>query len=116
MPVPVNTALAHGLKHQRGVKLVEPEEVASEIVGALEVPRFDVFVPRSLQATIALGSLLPRRAREAVGRFMGVDKVITEADMGARRAYEERAAASRSEKAATEADEPETAAAQRDTV
>jgi short-subunit dehydrogenase len=109
MPVPVNTALAHGLQKQRGVQLVEPDEVAAEIIKALEVPRFDVFVPRSLQVTLTFGSLLPRRAREAVGRFMGVDKVILQADRDARRAYEERAANSK-----TGEDEAEPAAAQRD--
>lgn len=92
MPVTVNTALIEGLADQRGIKRVEPEDVAGEIVDALEVSRFDVFVPRSLKFTVALGGLLPRRAREAVGRFMGVDKVMTEVDPTARRAYEERAA------------------------
>jgi short-subunit dehydrogenase len=104
MPVPVNTALAHGLQKQRGVQLVEPDEVAAEIVKALEVPRFDVFVPRSVQVTMTLGSLLPRRAREAVGRFMGIDKVILQADRDARRAYEERAAKSKSEDAERQAE------------
>jgi hypothetical protein len=95
MPVLVNTALTEGLSEKRGVKEVEPEDVASETVEALETGRFDVFIPRSLQATLALGNLLPRRAREAVGRFMGVDKVMS--DVTDRRAYEERAAKSKSE-------------------
>jgi NAD(P)-dependent dehydrogenase (short-subunit alcohol dehydrogenase family) len=113
MPLPVNTALAHGLAYQRGVKLVEPEEVADEIVDALEVPRFDVYVPRSLKVSVTIGALLPRRAREAFGRFMGIDKVMTEADHGARRGYEERAAKSHS--AGAEAGESEAEpAAQRD--
>jgi short-subunit dehydrogenase len=103
MPVLVNTALTEGLSEKRGVKEVQPEEVASAIVDALETGRFDVFIPRSLQATIALGNLLPRRTREAVGRFMGVDKVMS--DVTDRRAYEERAAksASREEGTAAEA-------------
>ena len=112
MPIPVNTALAHGLAYQRGVKLVEPEDVANEIVDALEVPRFDVYVPRSLKASVVLSSLMPRRAREAFGRFMGVDKVMTEADLGARRDYEERAAHSKADAGS----EAEPAAAQRDAV
>jgi short-subunit dehydrogenase len=103
MPVLVNTALTEGLSEKRGVKEVEPEDVASETVEALETGRFDVFIPRSLQATLALGNLLPRRAREAVGRFMGVDKVMS--DVTDRRAYEERAAKSKSEGAGTEAKE-----------
>ena len=47
MPGVVNTELAVGAAAPtRGVKNVEPEEVAAEIVSALEHPRFDVFVPR----------------------------------------------------------------------
>jgi NAD(P)-dependent dehydrogenase (short-subunit alcohol dehydrogenase family) len=115
MPVLVNTALTEGLSSTRGVKEVEPEDVAREIVEALELNRFDVFVPRSLQATLISGALLPRKVREAVARFMQVDKVMT-ASTGDRRAYEERAAASRTEgDAGGAADEAEqAAAAQRD--
>jgi len=100
MPVPVNTELIDGVADQRGIKRVEPEDVANEIVDALETSRFDVFVPRSLQYTLISGSLLPRRAREAVGRFMGIDKVMTAADRNARRAYESRSL--RSKEAETE--------------
>lgn len=96
MPVLVNTALTEGLSSSRWIKEVEPEDVAREIVNALELRRFDVYVPRSLQASIVMGNLLPRRAREAVARFMGVDRVMIDADPSTRRAYEERAAASRS--------------------
>ncbi len=46
MPIPVNTELIDGVSDQRVIKRVEPEDVANEIVDALEVPRFDVFVPR----------------------------------------------------------------------
>jgi NAD(P)-dependent dehydrogenase (short-subunit alcohol dehydrogenase family) len=92
MPVTVNTALTEGVSDTRGVKKVEVAEVADEIVDALEVPRFDVFIPRSLKLTIALGALLPRRAREAIGRFMGVDRIMLDVPRSARRAYEERAA------------------------
>jgi NAD(P)-dependent dehydrogenase (short-subunit alcohol dehydrogenase family) len=90
MPITVNTQLIEGLADQRGVKRVEPEDVAAEIVDALETLRIDVFVPKQLRVSFVLGSLLPRRAREALGRFMGVDKVMTEVDPAARRSYEER--------------------------
>ncbi|HEY7256711.1 MAG TPA: SDR family oxidoreductase [Solirubrobacterales bacterium] len=96
MPVLVNTALTEGLSSKRGVKEVQPEDVANEIVNALELNRFDVFVPRSLQATLIMGAMLPRRAREAVSRLMGVNEVMAISDPGSRRSYEERAAASRS--------------------
>jgi NAD(P)-dependent dehydrogenase (short-subunit alcohol dehydrogenase family) len=95
MPVTVNTQLIEGLQDQRGVKRVEPADVAREIVGALETGKVDVYVPRQLRASVVLGTLLPRGAREALGRFMGIDKIMTEVDKDARRAYEERAAASK---------------------
>jgi len=92
MPVTVNTALTEGVGDTLGVKKVEPEDVAAEIVDALEVPRFDVFVPSYLKYTLAIGSILPRRARETIARLMGTDKIMTDVSKEARRAYEERAA------------------------
>lgn len=94
MPVTVNTALTEGVSDTLGVKKVEPEDVANAIVDALEAPRFDVFIPRTLKFTIAAGGLLPRRWRETIARFMGIDKIMTEVPRTARQGYEERAAAS----------------------
>lgn len=90
MPITVNTQLIEGLADKRGVKRVEPEDVAKEIVDALELGKVDVYVPRELRVSIVLGALLPRRLREAVARFMGVTEVMTEVNPAARRAYEER--------------------------
>ncbi|HEU4706715.1 MAG TPA: SDR family oxidoreductase [Solirubrobacterales bacterium] len=107
MPITVNTQLIEGLKDKRGVKRVEAEDVADQIVDALETAKVDVYVPRQLRASVVLGMLLPRGAREAVGRFMGVTEIMTEVDPTARRAYEERIAASKDE----EKSEEESAAA-----
>lgn len=93
MPITVNTQLIEGLKDHRGVKRVEPEDVAKEIVDALETAKVDVYVPKQLRASVIMGALLPRKAREAVGRLMGVDQIMTEVDPQARRAYEDRVAA-----------------------
>jgi hypothetical protein len=90
MPITVNTQLIEGLQDQRGVKRVEPEDVAAEIVAALETGKVDVYVPKQLRASVMIGGILPRKAREAVGRLMGVDKIMTEVDPQARRSYEER--------------------------
>ncbi len=96
MPTVVNTELTSGVG-QKWVKPVEAEDVANEIVDAMEVPRFDVFVPRANGALYRVMTLLPRGAREGLGRLMKVDKLMFEVDHGARRAYEERAAASTAE-------------------
>jgi NADP-dependent 3-hydroxy acid dehydrogenase YdfG len=90
MPITVNTQLIEGLVDKRGVKRVEPEDVAKEIVDALELGKVDVYVPRELRVSVTMGTLLPRRAREAVARFMGVTEVMTEVDPAARAAYEKR--------------------------
>jgi NAD(P)-dependent dehydrogenase (short-subunit alcohol dehydrogenase family) len=93
MPTVVNTELTSGVG-QKWVKPVEAEDVANEIVDAMEVPRFDVFVPRANGAMYKVLTLLPRGAREGLGRLMKIDKLMFEVDHGARRAYEERAASS----------------------
>ncbi|HET9154354.1 MAG TPA: SDR family oxidoreductase [Solirubrobacterales bacterium] len=93
MPTVVNTELTSGVG-QKWVKPVEASEVADEIVEAMEVPRFDVFVPRANGVLYKVLAPLPRRWREALGRAMKVDRLMTEVDHAARRAYEERAAAS----------------------
>ena len=49
---------------------------------------------RSQRRPLQVPALLPRGAREAIGAAMKVDKLMLEVDHGARRAYEERAAAS----------------------
>jgi NAD(P)-dependent dehydrogenase (short-subunit alcohol dehydrogenase family) len=89
MPTVVNTELTSGVG-QKMIKPVEASDVADEIVDALEVPRFDVWVPRANGGLFKVVALLPRPAREALGRFMKVDKLMNEVDRAARRAYEDR--------------------------
>ncbi len=92
MPAVVNTELAAGLKEARGVKNVEPEEVADAIVEALETGRFEVWIPRSTQYIAKVMTVVPRRGREAIARFLKADKVLADFDPSARAAYEDRAA------------------------
>ena len=80
MPTVVNTDLGSGLPDTRGVKMLQPEDVAAEIVAALREPRFEVHVPRSTGVINKFASLLPRRGREALGRFLKADQVLWEAD------------------------------------
>ena len=96
MPTVVNTELTSGVG-QRWVKPVEATDVADEIVDALEVGRYDVWVPKANGALYKFLGLLPRTAREALGRAMKVDKLMTEVDHGARNAYEERVSQSEQE-------------------
>ena len=91
MPGVVKTELASGLHEPpRFIKAVEPEEVGEAIVAALRRPRFDVFVPRRIGASVAIGGLLPRRAREALARAAGSDSYFVDYDHADRRSYERR--------------------------
>jgi NADP-dependent 3-hydroxy acid dehydrogenase YdfG len=92
MPAVVNTELGSGLPETRAIKVLEPEDVADAIVDALEHPKFDVWVPRESVGIYKLMQLLPRGAREGVGRLLKADKVLADADPNARAAYEDRAA------------------------
>jgi NAD(P)-dependent dehydrogenase (short-subunit alcohol dehydrogenase family) len=108
MPALVNTELGSGVEAGRAVKKLEPEEVAEAIVEALRLPRFDVFVPKSVGPISKMMSLLPRPAREAVARFLKADQILVQVDDARRAAYEKRA--SRSEPGSLEpvvGDEPE---------
>ena len=94
MPNFVNTELSAGMGEVPAFKNSSAEDVADAVINALKFPRFDVFVPRSIGPTLAMSNLLPRRAREALGRLLKIDTALTQADHAARAAYEARAAAS----------------------
>jgi NADP-dependent 3-hydroxy acid dehydrogenase YdfG len=94
MPILANTELSAGLGQARGLKNVEPEDVADAIVDALRTRRADVYVPRILGPLHQLAGALPRSGREAIARAVRADQVLARVDAEARRGYEERAAAS----------------------
>jgi short-subunit dehydrogenase len=93
MPGIVNTELAQGLHQARGVKNIDPTDVANAIVEVLKVPRFDVYVPKSIGPISKFMGLLPRAGREAVVRALKADTVL-QVDPADRRGYELRAARS----------------------
>jgi NADP-dependent 3-hydroxy acid dehydrogenase YdfG len=90
MPGPVHTEMMAGLQPARGVRQVTPEDVAAAVVATLRRPRFEVHVPAAAGRMHALSQMLPRRVREALMRAMRTDRVLTQIDHAARRAYEER--------------------------
>jgi NAD(P)-dependent dehydrogenase (short-subunit alcohol dehydrogenase family) len=94
MPNWVNTDLSTGMVEVPGFKNSSVEDVADAVIDALKFARFDVFVPKTIGPTLAILNLVPRRAREALGRAMKIDRSFTQADLGARAAYEARVAAS----------------------
>lgn len=91
MPFVVNTELGSGLGEARGLKNLQPSDVADAIVEALQSGRVEVWVPKSSKRTQALGVLLPRSLSEGLARAMKADRVLAGADAGVRRGYELRA-------------------------
>jgi NAD(P)-dependent dehydrogenase (short-subunit alcohol dehydrogenase family) len=87
-PNVVATPLAAGTRPPRGGKWIEPAEVAEAIAGAVERPRDEVFVPRSLGVALRMQSALPPRAKGLVWRLLGLDTLYTTADRDARGDYE----------------------------
>jgi short-subunit dehydrogenase len=92
MPNIVGTELGSGLGQSRASKILTPEDVAEATLEALQTGRFDVWVPKSVQAIATVTGVFPRPAREAIARALKADKVIWDADMTARKNYELRAA------------------------
>ncbi|HJQ47416.1 MAG TPA: SDR family oxidoreductase [Amycolatopsis sp.] len=88
MPAVVRTDLAGGLPETRLFKSVRAEDVATAVVEALKDPRFDVFVPRSLDATGRVSRLVPRAVAEWFLRAIGADKVFMRAHSAERADYE----------------------------
>lgn len=90
MPVVVNTELGSGLPETRAFKPVQPEDVATAIVEALQTNRFEVYVPKAMAGMVRFAALMPRRAMEAIGKAMKGDQVLAHPDHTARAAYEAR--------------------------
>ena len=92
-PAIVHTELSAGLKQNKGVRSVEPHEVAEAIVAALREPRLYVFVPKSLGRNVRVGPLIPRRVGEWLNRVLGGETMLTDAMKSQdRAAYEARVA------------------------
>jgi short-subunit dehydrogenase len=92
MPVGVNTELYSGLQPMRGIKTPEPEDVAEAIVEALQTGRYEVYVPKRMNAILRSTALMPRRWAEAIGNAIGGNDVMKQPDHAARAAYEARMA------------------------
>jgi NADP-dependent 3-hydroxy acid dehydrogenase YdfG len=105
LPVIVKTELAAGTSNARFVAKLEPEDVADAVVRTLRVPRFEVFVPRYMNAMMTLAAVLPRPAREGLARALKADRVFMDLDAAARTEYELRA--SRSEPGLREVPAPD---------
>jgi NAD(P)-dependent dehydrogenase (short-subunit alcohol dehydrogenase family) len=92
MPSLVDTELTAGVQAGRGIEKAKPDDVADAIVDALKLPRVEVFVPKVVGRISAVMQAMPRPARERIGKMFEGDKVMTQANMAERAAYEQRCA------------------------
>jgi NAD(P)-dependent dehydrogenase (short-subunit alcohol dehydrogenase family) len=90
-PGVVQTDLAVGTKAPPGGKLIAPSEVAEAIAAAVEKPRDEVFVPRSIGPLLRFYQALPPRARRLMARTIDLDQLYSDVDPATRREYEDRA-------------------------
>ncbi|WP_249010744.1 SDR family oxidoreductase [Conexibacter sp. DBS9H8] len=93
MPLVVNTDLGSGLSGHGPLKVLEPSDVATAIVEAIEHNRVDVYVPSWIGLVLRVQHVLPRAVNDRVIKLLGADKVLTETDPGRRDAYESHVAA-----------------------
>ncbi len=95
-PVAVNTELGLGLvePRQRQFRKIEPQQVADAIVETLQIPSFDVHVPKTLAVSERISALLPVSVQDGLSRLARADAVLSHADGAARAGYELRAARS----------------------
>jgi short-subunit dehydrogenase len=88
MPGLVRTDLAAGTT--RGSPVLGPERVAAAIAGALERPRFAVYVPRAYAGLALIATALPRRVSEPLLRVAGTERNTARTTPADRAAYEQR--------------------------
>lgn len=94
LPTLTNTDMVAGVGHARGMKNVEPDDVARAIAGLIVKPKPRAVVPRSMGAVLSLQRVMPQRLAEAVSRALGSARVFTDVDVAQRRGYAKRAGTS----------------------
>jgi len=95
LPTLVNTEMIAGVGHGKGIKNVEPDDVARAVAGVIAKPKARVFVPRSIGRIATVQRFLPQRVMEAAGRAAGTSSVFTtDVDADQRAAYARRAGTS----------------------
>lgn len=76
LPSLVNTELAAGMKRTRAANVIEPEEVAAQVVDTLKSPRLAVFAPRSMGPITKVSGLLPRAVGNKIMTASGSDHIV----------------------------------------
>jgi NAD(P)-dependent dehydrogenase (short-subunit alcohol dehydrogenase family) len=91
LPNLANTRLGSGMHAARGMKKLDPAEIADAISDGLRRRRPEVYVPATLRPLSVLDLALPRRVRRLVHRAFGTDQVAQDFDHARRAAYQQAA-------------------------
>ncbi len=89
-PAQVKTAMMQGQPQPRLLPQVTADDVAGAVLDAVREGKFEVWVPSNQWIGVKLGTVLPRRLREAVMRAVGVGRIASDADLTRRQDYHER--------------------------
>jgi NADP-dependent 3-hydroxy acid dehydrogenase YdfG len=87
-PGVVETDLSAGTTPTRGSRMITPEEVAEAIADAVEKPRPEIFVPRSLGVVLRAYQGAPPRLRRLLERVLKLDEAYGAVDQRSREEYE----------------------------
>lgn len=88
LPGVVDTSLGHGVDAPALIRRVLPTDVARAIAGAVDQPRFEVYVPVEAGPIAMVGAALPHALRDRVARALGLYATLAQADAQARAQYE----------------------------
>lgn len=91
LPTFTKTELISGTATTAGQKPMPAQRVAAAVVKVLDKPRTLVSVPGGLRYLGAVWAILPDRARRAMNKRTGNDRVFLDFDRAARASYERRA-------------------------
>jgi NAD(P)-dependent dehydrogenase (short-subunit alcohol dehydrogenase family) len=94
MPSFTNTELIAGTEGTKGIKNVEPEDVATAIANAIEHKHRDVYAPRILRPLFFTQPLLGRTVRDFMNRRLGAYDTFLKIDHSKRDGYDKRISAS----------------------
>jgi NAD(P)-dependent dehydrogenase (short-subunit alcohol dehydrogenase family) len=94
MPSFTNTDLISGTSGTKGLKNVEPADLAHAIARAIERKQLDVYAPKALRPIFFTQSVIGRRTRDFMNRRLGAYDTFLEIDRSKRDDYDKRISAS----------------------
>lgn len=93
MPSLAATSLSAGMAAPRGLPMIDPEDIATAIVRAIERPRLEVYIPRRLNGMFRTRAFMTRGMQDLTARVFRSDRIGIEVDVTERsRGYMDRAA------------------------